>query len=151
MALTLNSPLDMHLHVRDNDMLKTVAPLSSYSFAGAIIMPNLVPPVTSIKALSEYKQRILDSTCKDDFEPLMTLFFKSDYNYNFLKEAKKNISAIKLYPSGITTNSQDGVSSMDVEELRGTLEAMSTLEIPLLIHGETNGFVMDREKEFCNR
>ncbi len=150
MTLTLNSPLDMHLHVRDNDMLKTVVHLSTYSFAGAIIMPNLVPPITTIKALKAYKQRILSSTCKDDFEPLMTLFFKSDYDYEFLKEAKKYISAIKLYPSGVTTNSLDGVSSMDVEKLRGTLEAMSELEIPLLVHGETSGFVMDREKEFCS-
>jgi len=150
MTLTLNSPLDMHLHVRDDDMLKTVAPLSSYSFADAIIMPNLVPPVTTIKALLEYKQRIISSTCKDDFIPLMTLFFKSDYNYEFLKEAKKDISAIKLYPTGVTTNSQDGVVSMDIQELRETFEAMSELKIPLLVHGETNGFVMDREKEFCN-
>ncbi len=150
MTLTLNSPLDMHLHVRDNDMLKTVAPLSSNSFASAIIMPNLVPPVTTIKALQEYKQRIIRSTCRDNFTPLMTLFFKSDYSYEFLKEAKKYIAALKLYPSGITTNSEGGVSSMDIDGLKDTFEAMSELEIPLLVHGETNGFVMDREKEFSS-
>jgi len=37
---------------------------------------------------------------------------------------------------------------MDIEELRETFEAMSELEIPLCVHGETNGFVMDREAEF---
>jgi dihydroorotase len=37
---------------------------------------------------------------------------------------------------------------MDIENLRPTLESMSKLGIPLCIHGETNGFVMDREKEF---
>lgn len=37
---------------------------------------------------------------------------------------------------------------MDIEVLRPTLENMSRLGIPLCIHGETNGFVMDREKEF---
>ena len=37
---------------------------------------------------------------------------------------------------------------MDVEVLRPTLESMSKLGIPLCVHGETNGFVMDREKEF---
>ncbi len=150
MQIVLNSPLDMHLHLRDGDMLKKVAPLSSYSFAGAIIMPNLVPPITTIEALIEYKQRILSSTCRDNFEPLMTLFFKNDYNYEFLKNAKKHISAIKLYPSGITTNSEGGVSSMDIGELRDTFEVMSELGIPLLVHGETNGFVMDREKEFTS-
>ena len=146
--IVLNSPLDMHLHVRDNEMLKIVAPLSSKSFAGAIIMPNLIPPVTSIEDVIAYKKRIKDATCKDDFEPYMTLFFKSSYDYDFLKEAKKHVKAIKLYPLGVTTNSEGGVSSMDIEELRETLEAMSELGIPLCVHGETNGFVMDREAEF---
>ena len=150
MQIKLYSPLDMHLHLRDALMLKTVAPLSSHSFAGAIIMPNLVPPITTIEALTEYKQRILSSTCRDKFEPLMTLFFKNDYSYEFLKEAKKHIAALKLYPSGITTNSEGGVSSMDTEELKETFDAMSELDIPLLVHGETNGFVMDREKEFAS-
>lgn len=55
---------------------------------------------------------------------------------------------MKLYPFGVTTNSQTGVSSIDVEILRPTLESMSKLGIPLCVHGETKGFVMDREKEF---
>ena len=146
--IVLNSPLDMHLHLRDEEMLKVVAPLSSKSFAGAVIMPNLVPPITSIDDVKAYKERILKATCRDDFEPFMTLFFKSEYDYEFLKEAKKYIRAIKLYPSGVTTNSEGGVSSMNIKELRETFDAMSELEIPLCVHGETNGFVMDREAEF---
>ncbi len=146
--ITLHSPLDMHLHLRDGDMLKIVAPLSSRDFAGGVIMPNLIPPVTTIEDVKAYKKRIKEAIGDDDFEPFMTLFFKSDYDYDFLKEAKKYIKSIKLYPAGITTNSEGGVSSIDVEELRETLEAMSELKIPLCIHGESNGFVMDREKEF---
>ena len=148
MTITLNSPLDMHLHLRDDDMLKVVAPLSAKSFSAGIIMPNLVPPITTVQALKEYKQRIKHAIGNEDFEPLMTLFFKNDYTYDFLKEAKKYISAIKLYPSGATTNSEGGVSSMDMQSLKSTFEAMSELEIPLCVHGETNGFVMDRETEF---
>ena len=150
MQIVLNSPLDMHLHLRDGDMLKKVAPFSSYSFAGAIIMPNLVPPITTMGALLDYKQRILSSIGRDNFEPLMTLFFKNNYDYEFLKKVKKDIAAIKLYPSGITTNSEGGVSSMDIDELRDTFDVMAELGIPLLVHGETNGFVMDREKEFAS-
>lgn len=144
----LNKPLDMHLHLRDNDMLKLVGPLTSNSFSGALIMPNLVPPITSKDALLSYKSRILEA-CKDDnFTPYMTLFFQNNYSFEFLKDIKDEIIGIKLYPAGITTNSETGVSSMDIEVLRPTLENMSRLGIPLCIHGETNGFVMDREKEF---
>jgi dihydroorotase len=71
-----------------------------------------------------------------------------DYSYSFLKDIKDEIIAVKLYPFGVTTNSETGVSSMDVEILRPTLESMSKLGIPLCVHGETKGFVMDREKEF---
>jgi len=147
-TFTINSALDMHLHLRDEDMLKLVAPLSSKTFAGALVMPNLVPPISTKDALVSYKKRIIDACGKDYFEPKMTLFFKNDYSYEFLEEMKDQIIAIKLYPAGITTNSDTGVASMDVEVLRETLESMSKLDIPLCIHGETNGFVMDREKEF---
>ncbi len=144
----INSPLDMHLHLIDGEMLKLVGPLTSNTFSGALIMPNLVPPVTTKEALLSYKQRILESCNGDDFEPYVTLFFKDDYSFSFLEDIKDEIIAIKLYPAGITTNSETGVSSMDIENLRPTLESMSKLGIPLCIHGETNGFVMDREKEF---
>jgi len=146
-TLTLQSPLDMHLHLRDEEMLKLVAPLTAETFAGALIMPNLVPPVTTKEDALAYKQRINDAKQYTDFEPYVTLFFK-EYDYDFLKEVKDDIIGIKLYPAGITTNSEGGVAAIDAEALRPTLEAMAELEIPLCIHGETNGFVMDREKEF---
>ena len=144
----INEPLDMHLHLRDEDMLSLVGPLTSQTFSGALVMPNLVPPITTKEALLSYKQRIKSVCEEDNFEPFVTLFFKNDYTYEFLEDIKNEIIAIKLYPAGITTNSETGVSSMDVDVLRPTLESMSKLGIPLCVHGETNGFVMDREKEF---
>ena len=144
----INSALDMHLHLRDDGMLKLVAPLTSKSFAGALIMPNLLPPITTKEALLSYKQRIKEATKEDIFTPYVTIFFQVDYSYSFLEDIKNEIIAVKLYPFGVTTNSETGVSSMDVETLRPTLESMSKLGIPLCVHGETKGFVMDREKEF---
>ncbi len=144
--IVLESPLDMHLHLRDGEMLKKVAPLSSKEFAGALIMPNLIPPVTTKKRVVEYKEEIEQITKKDNFTPYMTLFFKSNYDLEFLKSVKEEILAIKLYPSGVTTNSQEGVKEFD--KLAPTLEAMSELGIVLAVHGESNGFVMEREREF---
>lgn len=148
MTHTLISPLDMHLHLRDEAMLKVVAPLSAHSFAGAIVMPNLVPPITTMEALCAYRERIIGAIGNNVFEPLMTLFFRSDYSRDFLEKVALHVKALKLYPSGITTNSEGGVASMDIETLRPVLEAMSDLGLVLCVHGETNGFVMDREKEF---
>jgi dihydroorotase len=148
-SFELNFPLDMHLHLRDGKMLELVAPLSSNTFSGAVIMPNLVPPVSSKEEVLAYKQRILEATKSNSFEPFMTLFFKP-YTKEFLQSVQNSIVALKLYPAGITTNSEGGVSNFDIDELRPTLEAMSELGIILCVHGETNGFVMDREAEFMS-
>ena len=148
--MQLNAPLDMHLHLRDGEMLENIAKTSAHTFSGAIIMPNLVPPVSSKEEVIAYKQRIMAAIGDEKFTPYMTLFFKPSYDKAFLESVKDEITAIKLYPAGITTNSEGGVSGFDVEELRPALEAMSELNIPLCVHGETNGFVMDREAEFVS-
>ena len=147
--INLKFPLDMHLHLRDGKMLELVGPLTSSTFSGALVMPNLVPPVCTKEDVLAYKKRILEATQGDAFEPFMTLFFKP-YSKEFLESIKDYVVALKLYPAGITTNSEGGISNFDIEELRPTLEAMSELQIPLCVHGETNGFVMDREAEFMS-
>jgi len=146
---TLLMPLDMHLHLRDGVMLENIAPLTAYSFSGALIMPNLVPPVESREDVIAYKERVMAAVPNDYFEPYMTLFYKN-YDKKYLADIADEITAVKLYPAGITTNSEGGVSSFDIEEMRPTLEAMSELGLPLCVHGETDGFVMDREAEFMS-
>lgn len=145
MKLTLTSPLDMHLHLREGPMLETVAPLSAAMFAGAVIMPNLVPPVDSLERLAWYRTEIVRATRGYHFTPLMTLFFRR-YTLDELVAARPHIIGIKLYPAGVTTNSAGGVANLaDADE---TLAHMQQLGIPLLVHGETHGFVLDRETEF---
>ncbi|EAH7187301.1 dihydroorotase [Campylobacter lari] len=146
--MTLKNPLDMHLHLRDESMLELVAPYSAKDFKAGVIMPNLITPLTETTALKAYKERILKACKNEDFTPLMTLFFQN-YDEKFLEQAKDEIFAIKLYPAGITTNSDNGISSFDIEKLKPTLNAMSELNLPLLVHGETNDFVMDREANFA--
>jgi dihydroorotase len=129
-------------------MLKNVAKYSARDFAGALIMPNLTPPVTTIEAVNEYKKRILEACGDENFTPYVSLFFKESYTPRFLEQAKPFISSIKLYPNGVTTNSEGGVTDIDTKRLSPIFEAMSELGIPLCVHGETDGFVMDREREF---
>ena len=51
-VLKIRRPDDWHIHLRDDDMLKTVVPYTSEFYGRAIVMPNLVPPVTTVAALS---------------------------------------------------------------------------------------------------
>lgn len=141
----LISPLDMHLHLRQGEMLKSVTRHSSTLFSGAVVMPNLVPPVTSLGQVIAYKKEIEDIALGDDFLPLMTLFFR-EYSRQELETARKSIIGIKLYPEGITTNSDSGIH--DVLTYQQVLSDMEDLDIPLMVHGETHGFVLNREREF---
>lgn len=145
MDLTLNSPLDMHLHLREAEMLRLVAPLSAKPFAGGVIMPNLISPVNSLQKLEQYENDISTACAGESFEPYMTLFFQP-YTRSELEAVKDYIIGVKLYPAGITTQSDNGVT--DFSAIEATLEIMQELDIPLLVHGETDDFVMDREQAF---
>jgi dihydroorotase len=147
MSITLESPLDMHLHLRDAEMMQLVTPHTTETFAGAVIMPNLVPPVTSLEMLLAYKERILASGSGHAFDPYMVLFFK-DYSEKELELIKPHMIGMKLYPAGATTNSEAGVAQIDAVE--HVFKIMEEMGIPLMVHGETHGFVMDREAEFMS-
>ncbi|MEM8550023.1 MAG: dihydroorotase [Verrucomicrobiota bacterium] len=145
MTITLKSPLDMHLHLRQDAMLEHVAPLTAETFSGAVVMPNLLPPVDNLERVHRYRKEILAACGRDDFDPFMILFCR-EYTREELVAAKPYILAVKLYPDGITTNSHGGIS--DIRTVEQTFRLMEELEIPLMVHGETDGFVMDREEEF---
>ncbi len=147
MTFQLVTPLDMHIHFREGAMLGLVAPLSARTFAGGVIMPNLVPPVDNAKRLDDYEKEVRLGTGDLVFEPYMTLFMKR-YTAEELTHLKDRIIGVKLYPAGITTHSDMGVKN--VEDVAGTLGIMEELQIPLLVHGETQGFVLDRERDFLS-
>lgn len=145
MSLILDTPLDMHLHLREGEMLRLVAPFSAAQFAGGVVMPNLIEPVDSLARLRSYRSAIADACGSETFTPFMTLFFR-DYSREELTEARDEIIGLKLYPAGITTQSEAGVR--DFDRIGPTVALLEELDIPLLVHGETSGFVMDREREF---
>src|SRR5690348_7317506 len=74
-SLTLRRPDDWHLHLRDGAMLAAVLPYTARQFARAIVMPNLVPPVTSAAVAAAYRARILAALpAGARFTPLMTAY-----------------------------------------------------------------------------
>ena len=141
----LHSPLDMHIHFREGDMLRRVAPLSARTFAGGVIMPNLVPPVDNFDRLERYATEVRTAVAGHAFEPYMTLFMRP-YTERELASMKDRIIGVKLYPEGVTTHSDTGVGNLrDVED---TLARMEDMGIRLMVHGETSDFVLDRERAF---
>ena len=142
----LQSPLDMHIHFREGAMLDLVAPLSAETFAGGVIMPNLVPPVADLERLEWYTGEVRRAVGEHIFAPYMALFFRN-YSEADLEAVRESIIGIKLYPEGVTTNSEGGVKS--VSDAEQTMAMMQDMDIPLLVHGEVpESFVMDRESDF---
>ena len=74
-SITIRRPDDWHVHLRDGPMLQACAVHTARQFARAVIMPNLVPPVTNVDAAAAYRNRILAARpAGSDFEPLMTCY-----------------------------------------------------------------------------
>ncbi len=150
--LTIRRPDDWHLHLRDGAMLEGVLPSSAKHFARAIIMPNLVPPVVTGDDAAAYRDRILrDLPDGMTFDPLMTLYLTETTDADDLAAASGLVKAVKLYPAGATTNSASGVK--DFDKVRGVLERMADIGLPLCVHGEvTRGEIdiFDREAVFID-
>ena len=155
MILTITQPDDMHLHLRDGRAMADVVGRTARSFSRAVIMPNLQPPITTVREALAYRQRIIDALPRGSaFEPLMTLYLTDFTSPGEIIDAvaADAIVGVKLYPAGATTNSEAGVT--DLDRVMPTLEAMSEHGLPLLVHGEVTEpgvDIFDREKVFIDR
>ena len=154
-SITIRRPDDWHVHLRDGAMLRAVLPFTVAQFARGIIMPNLVPPVTTVAAAAAYRERILAARGPDsDFEPLMTCYLTDATSAGEIEKghAERIWVAAKLYPAGATTNAHHGVT--DIAGIAPVLERMERIGMPLLIHGESTDptvDVFDREAVFIER
>jgi dihydroorotase len=153
-SLTIRRPDDWHVHLRDGEVLKAVVDFTARHFARAIIMPNLVPPVTTAKMAADYRQRIMTAVSPElRFTPLMTCYLTDETDAKDLISGFRDgvFTAVKLYPAHATTNSAAGVT--DFAKVQGVLEAMAEAGMRLCVHGELPKAeidVFDREKAFID-
>ena len=152
--LTITKPDDWHLHLRDEIALQTTVPATSRVFGRAIVMPNLKPPVTSVKMALDYRSRILKhKSTHSSFNPLMTLFLTDNLDPTEIVRLsnEESVVAVKYYPAGATTNSDTGVTN--IKNVYPIIEKMAELGVPLLVHGEVTEShidIFDREKVFID-
>lgn len=161
--LTITRPDDWHVHLRDGDLLSGTVPATAKQFNRAVVMPNLVPPVTSVGDAMAYRQRIMaafstaltsELPAEATFNPLMALYLTQQTTVETILEAAANehVIGFKLYPAGATTNSASGVT--DIDALSDVFAAMAEHGVPLLVHGEVTDAdidIFDREAVFIER
>ncbi|OGT84987.1 MAG: dihydroorotase [Gammaproteobacteria bacterium RIFCSPLOWO2_02_FULL_61_13] len=154
-SITITRPDDMHLHLRDGAELASVIGASARCFARGIVMPNLMPPVTTVPQALAYRERIL--RCAPPaarFVPLMTLYLTDTTAPLEIRRARDSglVFGVKLYPAGATTHSDSGVT--DISRTHAVMEALAVTGLPLLVHGEVtdaNVDIFDREAVFIDR
>jgi len=154
-AITIRAPDDWHVHLRDGAMLRAVLPFTARSFARAIVMPNLVPPVKTTADAAAYRERIRAALPEGaEFTPLMTAYLRDDTDPEDIAAGFHDgvLTAVKLYPAHATTNAAAGVT--DFARVRRVLARMEAIGMPLLIHGEDAGpevDIFDREEVFVEK
>ena len=151
----MRRPDDLHLHIRDGALLTTLGRDMPLLVKRAIIMPNLVPPVTTTEMALAYRERVLASLPSEStLQPLMTLYLTDNTTGAEIRKAYATgkVFAVKLYPAGATTNSDSGVTDIDL--CKEPLAAMAEIGMPLLVHGEvttSDTDIFDREAVFLER
>ncbi|MEX0618518.1 MAG: dihydroorotase [Pseudohongiellaceae bacterium] len=153
--ISLTRPDDWHVHFRDGSTLAGTVMHTARVFGRAVVMPNLQPPVVTTEQAEAYRERIRRWLPEGSaFNPLMTLYLTDNLPPGEIRRAKDSgkVFAVKYYPAGATTHSENGVT--DIEKVYPVLELMAELGMPLLIHGEVTDpdvDIFDREQVFIDR
>ncbi|KAK7545090.1 dihydroorotase [Phyllosticta citribraziliensis] len=133
-GLELPAAADMHVHLRDGAMMETVVPTIRQGGVNTVyVMPNLVPPLTTVDAALAYRARL--QALEPNVTFLMSLYLHPDITPATIKQAKAaGIAGVKSYPAGVTTNSAAGV--LDYEAFYPVFAEMERQDLVLNLHGE---------------
>ncbi|KAI9711975.1 MAG: hypothetical protein M1820_001683 [Bogoriella megaspora] len=130
----LPAAADFHVHLRDGAMMELVVPTIRQGGVNIVyVMPNLIPPITTVKRALEYKDQLESLEPKVTF--LMSLYLHESITPETIIEAKNHgITGVKSYPAGVTTNSSAGV--VDYTQFHPVFAEMERQGLILNIHGE---------------
>ena len=155
LSIEIPTPDDWHVHLRDDDMLEAVVDYTARRFRYAMVMPNLIPPITSTAAASAYRDRILAAAGEyEAFTPLITMYCSPEIDFADLRHGIESgvVGAVKYYPAGATTNSESGGTSL--LEFAKLFEVLVETDTRLLVHAESTDpeiDIFDREAAFLER
>lgn len=141
--ISIRTPDDLHLHLRQGDLMKYLVAETAKVFGRVLVMPNTLPPVTTAETLQQYHRAL--TAVGTDLQFLMTFKIMREMTPEQIKTLKSaGAVAGKLYPQGVTTHSEDGVT--DIEGLFPIFAAMQEESLVLCLHGEVPG-VEDLQRE----
>ncbi|KAL7413401.1 hypothetical protein BDY24DRAFT_389945 [Mrakia frigida] len=143
-SITIPSPADFHVHLREGAMSEVVTPhVRVGGIDVAYVMPNLTPPIITTAHALSYQAHLQSLSPKTTF--LMTLYLHPSITpAEIQKAAAAGIRGVKSYPRGVTTNSDGGIENYeDYYEVFGAMEKSGLV---LNLHGEVPS---DAERGIC--
>lgn len=158
-TITLRRFDDMHCHFRLPPIMINVVPFTAQYAGRAVVMPNTRPrAIIAGDDVAWYRKQITDLVFGERkanpsfFEPLMTIEVRDSTTPGMIIEAKRaGAVAGKVYPLGVTTNSEEGLRDFFNRRISGTFQAMQDVGMLLLLHGELDEgrtLVTKREEAF---
>ncbi|GAD91652.1 dihydroorotase [Paecilomyces variotii No. 5] len=133
-GVKIPAPADFHVHLRDGAMMELVVPTIRKGGVNTVyVMPNLVPPVTTVQQALDYRKRL--EAIEPKVKYLMSLYLHESITPETIVEAKqRGITGVKSYPAGVTTNSSSGV--VDYTSFYPVFAEMERQGLILNLHGE---------------
>lgn len=147
-------PIDFHCHLRQEPLSLYLVRESAKYFSKVLAMPNTLPPILTPEDVTNYSKmlhRYAPAAIGAHYKKLdFLLTFKivettDPDSIPLLKKA--GAIAGKLYPGGVTTNSEDGVK--DFKSLYPVFDAMERNNLVLCVHAELPGSpIATAERDF---
>lgn len=136
--LTIKKPSDFHVHLRHGEELEAYTVQAANHFANILVMPNIKPPITTAERLISYKNAIQNILVKHAIDCTVLMAFKlvpGMGRQTVLNCIKAGAIIGKYYPSGATTNAEDGPAHpSDIKDELSMLEEANRI---LSIHAES--------------
>ena len=125
---------DLHVHLRQDEVMTQVVGETVKGGVGRVlVMPNLKPPILTTQDALDYKAKL--QTASTELDYIMCLYLNSAQTPSEIIKAKQNgVNNVKMYPAGVTTNSQYGVDN--IKSFYEIFEVMQDNDMIFNIHGE---------------
>ena len=147
MDLTITAADDFHVHLRNDARTQTAILATRHGGSARVLaMPNTRPPVTDGRQAAAYRESLQEQGA--DFTVLTTVKLTQTTRPEDIEDAARaGVTAVKQYPLGVTTHSEDGIR--DPRALFPIYELIRDRNMVLSLHGEVpDVFVMDAEEAF---
>ncbi|WAR61598.1 hypothetical protein PtB15_12B288 [Puccinia triticina] len=134
-SIVIPCPFDAHVHLRQpGELLElVVAQIASGGIQSVYVMPNTVPPITTLEMAVKYRQTL--EKLEPSIQFFISLYLSPSLTPSDIRRAKAcGVSGVKSYPRGVTTNSAEGVESYEI--YYPVFEAMEQENLVLNLHGE---------------